>query len=153
MSGRRRSAHRRGPRGGWACPRSASSSSSLALGRALEGRETVAPEDVQVRTQPFDAILARAIETVPSRASHAEQARVTKYAQMLRYGRPGDSRESRRYFDDGQLLRADESQDLAPVRLGAGPQGEVGAQDYSRNGCGRPDSTDGLSLPTTWPQV
>ena len=72
---------------------------------------------------------------------------------MLRDRGPGDARESRRDLDDGQLPIADESQDLAPMRLRDGPQGDVGAQGYSRKGCGWPDSTNALSRPTTWPQV
>ena len=72
---------------------------------------------------------------------------------MLRYRGPGDTRESRRDLDDGQLPFADESHDLAPMRLRDGPQGDVGAQDYSRKGCGWPDSTNALSRPTTWPHV
>jgi hypothetical protein len=59
------------------------SSSSLAFRRALEGRETIAPEAVEVSPQPIDAILTRAIEAVPSRAPHAEQTRIAQHAQML----------------------------------------------------------------------
>jgi hypothetical protein len=125
------------------------SSSRLALRRALEGREAVAPEGVQVSPQPVNAILARAVETVPSRASHAEQPGVAQNTQVLRDGRPGDGRESRSDLDDGQFLRADQPQDLAPMRLRDGAQGDVGAQGYSRNGCGRPDSMNALSRPTT----
>jgi len=40
---------------------------------------------------------------------------------MLRDRGPGDARESRRDLDDGQLPFADESQDLAPMRLRDGP--------------------------------
>lgn len=72
---------------------------------------------------------------------------------MLRDRRPGDGRKAGRDLDDGKLLRADQPQDLAPVRLRDRPQGDVGAQGYSRNGCGRPDSTNALSRPTTCPHV
>jgi cell fate regulator YaaT (PSP1 superfamily) len=72
---------------------------------------------------------------------------------MLRDRRPRDGRKTRGDLDDRQLVRADQPQDLAPVRLRDSPQGEVGAQCYSRNGCGRPDSTNALSRPTTWPHV
>jgi hypothetical protein len=53
---------------------------------------------------------------------------------VLRDGRSGDVGESRGDLDDRKLARSDEAQDLAPMRLRDGTQGEVGAQDYSRNG-------------------
>jgi hypothetical protein len=72
---------------------------------------------------------------------------------MLGDRRPRDGWKTRRDLHDGQLVRADEPQDLAPMRLRDRPQRDVGAQRYSRNGCGRPDSTNALSRPTTCPHV
>jgi hypothetical protein len=72
---------------------------------------------------------------------------------MLGDRRPRDGWKTRRDLHDGQLVRADEPQDLAPMRLGDRAQRDVGPQGYSRNGCGLPDSTNALSRPTTCPHV
>jgi hypothetical protein len=76
----------------------------------------------------FDAILPRAVEAIPSGTSPAQEPGVAENAQMLRDRRPRDVRKSSGDLDDGKLPRADEPQDLAPMRLGDGFEGEVREQ-------------------------
>src|SRR2546422_8888620 len=101
---------------------------SLALRRALEGREPVAPEDIQVGAQPVYPIFARAIEGVPSRSSHAYQTRIAEHSEILRDRGPGYARESRPALDEEQLPFADKARDLAPMRRRDGAQADVAAQ-------------------------
>jgi hypothetical protein len=101
----------------------------------------------------FDAVFSCPIEAIPSRTSLAQESRFAENAKVLRDRRSRHLRESCRDLDHRKLPRGDETQYLAPVRLGDRFQGEIGSQCYSRKGCGFPDSANAFRRPTIWPHV
>src|SRR5689334_5021287 len=92
------------------------------LGGTLQLLQLVVPELGQENPQLGEPFRASPVQAARALAALADQPAVTQHLEMLRDGRPGDLAEVRRDLARGQLGMAEQTQDLAPVRLGEGPE-------------------------------